>query len=515
MAVGITDVLLYIAGALVTHLLISTFLLSKKRRAKNSPPSPPGLPFLGNISIFLFSSGKSPWLVFKDLAARFGDIFKLNVAGKQFLVLSSPEAIREAFVRKSGQFAGRPFMYSISLISQGNCGIAFGDSSPAWKFHRKNTASALRQHLKSGALFEDGSLTRAETAIQREIEDWLGTIARKPEQEVLVEEDLTTSLINVICNMTFSKRYDQTDPELTAFVDANSRLKELLSPGHPLDLFPVLRVLPLKRLRTIQEIISIQDQIVRREYREHLDTFDPDNIRDLTDAFLQVMKEVNDGHSGDEFMMTENHVIMWMFEVFSGGFESSLQTMRWVVAYLLHNPEVQRQAQSVLDNNVYNRLPCWGDRQRLAYIEAIVLETLRHSSLSSLNAPHKTTCDTSVGGFDVAKDTTVITNLWWVHHDPNLWDQPSQFKPERFINSDGQCATPKYFMPFSIGGRECLGKKLAMMQLFLFVAGLLQNFSIRAPRDNELPELEPTLTLPIRTVPNYRVMLEKRECSQF
>ncbi len=96
----------------------------------------------------------------------------------------------------------------------------------------------------------------------------------------------------------------------------------------------------MKRLRTIQEIISIQDQIVRREYREHLETFDPDNIRDLTDTFLQVMKEVNDGHSGDEFMMTENHVIMWMWEVFSGGFESSLQTMRWAVAYLMHNPEV-------------------------------------------------------------------------------------------------------------------------------------------------------------------------------
>ena len=52
------------------------------------------------------------------------------------------------------------------------------------------------------------------------------------------------------------------------------------------------------------------------------------------------MKGVNNGHSEDEFVITENHVIMWMFEVFSGGFESSLQTMRWMVAYLLHNPDV-------------------------------------------------------------------------------------------------------------------------------------------------------------------------------
>ena len=85
---------------------------------------------------------------------------------------------------------------------------------------------------------------------------------------------------------------------------------------------------------------------------------------------------------------------------------------------------------------------------------------------------------------------------------------------ERFLNSDGQCTIPKYFMPFSIGGRECLGKKLAMMQLFLFAAGLLQNFNIKAPLGkDDLPDLEPTLTIPIRTVPTYKVRLEKRDMS--
>ena len=238
----VTEVLMYFVGILILCIFISN-ITKKTQRKTNLPPTPFGLPFLGNISIFLFSSGRSPWLVFKDLATKYGDVLGLDIAGKQFLVLSSPEAIREAFVRKSAQFAGRPFMYSISLISKGNCGITFGDSSPAWKFHRKNTASALRQHLKSGGIFDDhGSLTGAESAIRTEIEEWLRCIERKKNKEILVEEDLTTALVNVICNMTFSKRYDEDDPELAAFVDANSKIKELLSPGHPLDLFPFLRV---------------------------------------------------------------------------------------------------------------------------------------------------------------------------------------------------------------------------------------------------------------------------------
>lgn len=240
--IHITEILLFLVSVLTLHLLIRTLLsYFKPNLTIKTPPSPGGLPFLGNIFIFLFSAGTSPWLLFKDLAARYGDIFSLNLAGKQFLVLSSPKAIREAFVRKSSHFAGRPLLYSISQISKGNCGIAFGDSSPAWKFHRKNTASALRQHLKTDSIFSSGSLSGAESAIQTEMKEWLGRIVDKTNQSIDIGEDLTTALINVICNMTFSKRYDQDDPELCAFIDANSKLKELLSPA-PLDLFPFLRV---------------------------------------------------------------------------------------------------------------------------------------------------------------------------------------------------------------------------------------------------------------------------------
>ena len=93
-------------------------------------------------------------------------------------------------------------------------------------------------------------------------------------------------------------------------------------------------------MRTIQEIVTTRDAILQAQYREHLETFHPDNIRDITDAFLKSMKFLNENHPSDDVTMTEDHVIMSMWEIFAGGFESTFQTLRWALAYLVHYPKV-------------------------------------------------------------------------------------------------------------------------------------------------------------------------------
>lgn len=67
-------------------------------------------------------------------------------------------------------------------------------------------------------------------------------------------------------------------------------------------------------------------------------TFDPQNIRDLTDAFLAEMFQSNDQNANH--VLSEDHVIMAMWEIFIGGFESTYTTLKWAIAYLIHNPEV-------------------------------------------------------------------------------------------------------------------------------------------------------------------------------
>lgn len=74
--------------------------------------------------------------------------------------------------------------------------------------------------------------------------------------------------------------------------------------------------------------------------------------------------------------------------------------------------------------------------------------------------------------------------------NPDLWDEPSEFRPSRFINAEGRVLKPEFFIPFGVGRRMCLGKTLANMEVFLFFSNLLHRFDLSLPEGCELPRLE-------------------------
>ena len=73
--------------------------------------------------------------------------------------------------------------------------------------------------------------------------------------------------------------------------------------------------------------------------------------------------------------------------------------------------------------------------------------------------------------------------------DPEVWEEPEAFRPERFLTEDGKLHKPKHFMPFGAGQRMCLGDKIAEMELQLFFSSLLHVFDIENPGP-ELPSLQ-------------------------
>lgn len=73
--------------------------------------------------------------------------------------------------------------------------------------------------------------------------------------------------------------------------------------------------------------------------------------------------------------------------------------------------------------------------------------------------------------------------------DSELWEEPEEFRPERFINEEGKVYKPKHFMPFGAGQRMCLGDSLAEMELQLFFSSLVHVYDIEYPADTPLPSL--------------------------
>lgn len=146
------------------------------------------------------------------------------------------------------------------------------------------------------------------------------------------------------------------------------------------------------------------------------------------------------------------------------------------MSLLLNNPETLIRAQTEIDNRTeHSRLVDDSDISQLPYLHGIINETLRMYPAAPVLVPHESSTDCTVGGYRVPRRTMLLVNLWAIQNDPKLWDEPRKFKPDRFIDFDGQ-SDGLVLMPFGYGRRRCPGENLAMRVVGLALASLIQCF---------------------------------------
>jgi cytochrome P450 len=119
----------------------------------------------------------------------------------------------------------------------------------------------------------------------------------------------------------------------------------------------------------------------------------------------------------------------------------------------------------------------YSDINRLPYLQAVVKETLRLHAVVPL-VPNKAEATVKIQGYTIPKGSTVLVNLWAIHHDPEVWTKPDKFIPERFLQDDevNFHGTDFRFVPFSAGRRICLGLPLATRMLHAMLGSLLHRF---------------------------------------
>ncbi|KAL9997314.1 putative cytochrome P450 [Helianthus debilis subsp. tardiflorus] len=158
------------------------------------------------------------------------------------------------------------------------------------------------------------------------------------------------------------------------------------------------------------------------------------------------------------------------------GSDTSAGTMEWVMPLLLNHPQVLRKAQNEIDSIIgNNHLVDESDIPKLPYLRCIINETLRLYPVGPLLTPHEASSDCVVGGYNIPSGTMLIVNLWAIHHDPKVWDDPETFKPERFEGLEGTRDGFK-LLPFGSGRRSCPGEALAVRMLGIALGSIIQCF---------------------------------------
>lgn len=166
-------------------------------------------------------------------------------------------------------------------------------------------------------------------------------------------------------------------------------------------------------------------------------------------------------------------------EMFFGGSETTSTTMEWFMAELLRNPKAMRKVKEELNAvvGVNRKVVEESDIEKLPYFQAALKETLRLHPAIPLLLPRNTLQDTNFMGYHISKDTQVFINAWAIARDPESWEDPLAFKPERFLGSNIDYKGQNFeFIPFGSGRRICVGITLAQRIIPLGLASLIHNF---------------------------------------
>jgi len=135
--------------------------------------------------------------------------------------------------------------------------------------------------------------------------------------------------------------------------------------------------------------------------------------------------------------MTREHVGYLGGALLEGGSDTTSAFLQSVVLMLVAFPEVQRKAQEEVDRVIGSeRSPTLEDWENLPYLQAFNKEINRFRPIAPMAIPHATTADEHYGGYVIPKGATLFMNTWGINHDPDVFDKPETFNPDRYLRSE-------------------------------------------------------------------------------
>ncbi|GAO51000.1 hypothetical protein G7K_5113-t1 [Saitoella complicata NRRL Y-17804] len=171
------------------------------------------------------------------------------------------------------------------------------------------------------------------------------------------------------------------------------------------------------------------------------------------------------------------------------GSDTTSNTLTHIIDLLCRNPECKTEIQAELDEafpEITDDLALeWKDVKDLKYTAAVLDEVLRYRPTSALGLPRIVPPQgAEVCGVFFEGGTVLSVPSYSVHHDPNLWESPEEFRPERWLDIS-KASVEKYFIPFSYGPRSCVGRNVAVMELIKSMASILRRFDFERVYPNE------------------------------
>ncbi|KAK1965983.1 cytochrome P450 [Colletotrichum sublineola] len=458
-------------------------VLRPSRSSINFPPGPPTVSFLGNLHQIPLTK---PFLQFAEWSRTYGShgLVGLQLGpSKRAVVINSWKSARDLLDQRGAIYSSRPYVPIVEYVvpPPGDIHLVFMPYGPKWRKARKTITDFLK----------DEEVDKLVALQDAESSQMMHELLSEPRN---YHDHILRYFGAIVMSSVFGTRGKDFADEgkIKQFFACQAEWAGMLDQGAvpPFDVFPFLQYVPdvMTPWRGWKQRAAALKKKQNGLYHE---LFEEAKARieqgKGEDSFVSSLLRNNEkeGYSEVELEYIAGFLMEGGSDTTAGAFETFVLAM---AAY----PDIQKKAQAEVDSVFGNDGVCSKKLGGavLPYLKACFLETLRWRPGFPLAIPHATTQDDIYAGYHIPADTTILMNIWAISHDPDEYDDPDSFNPERFIGStfgikeDHENAKeapdpsrrPTY--GFGAGRRVCAGQRMAENSMLMTMSKLLWCFDV-------------------------------------
>ncbi|KAI7757422.1 hypothetical protein M8C21_016058 [Ambrosia artemisiifolia] len=433
-------------------------------------PSPLGLPVFGSLLCLVHDLPHRTLACMARSSQAATQLMAISVGSTPTVVASDPQTARE--ILTSQHFSNRPIKQSARLLMF-NRAIGFAPNGTYWRLLRR---------ISSSHLFAPKHIFAHEHARVQECTSMINNIADEQSLHgfVVLRKHLQVASLNNIMEIVFGKRY-------TKIGDAHEymELQKMVREG-----FELLGAFNwsdhLSWLNNFYDPSRVKERcvaLVPRVRKFVKKIIDEHKLRSSTNLgedydFVDILLSL----SGEE-KLCEDDMVAILWEMVFRGTDTIALLIEWVMAELVINQGIQSKLRFELDTVMGTKNLNDAEITKLPYLQAVIKETLRvHPPGPLLSWARLSTTDVHLtNGMVIPANTTAMVNMWAITHNPDIWECPFVFDPDRFLTTAGGSNVDVRggdlrLAPFGAGRRVCPGMNLGLVTVSQWVAKLVYNF---------------------------------------